>query len=171
MPFSLFYNLTGMGWAECRIVTDDADVTVTASYLSDALADLAKAVLALGNGKEIVLTAFAEEPGEFEWIFERYGADNVIISIKDFPHRIPLMKTLPKGFRYDPDKDSKCILEVRCSVQELIAALVSAMDNLVKEYGKAGYKRRWGFPFPTVQYNKLKTLLHQYHEQHSDSQA
>jgi len=46
MSVQISYELAGTGWAECVIRINDATATVTASYLSDALDDLASAVAA-----------------------------------------------------------------------------------------------------------------------------
>lgn len=46
MGVQFSYDLVGAGWANCAIGVDDASATVTASYLSDALDDLASAVSA-----------------------------------------------------------------------------------------------------------------------------
>jgi hypothetical protein len=40
----LHYDLTGTGWSECRVSIGDSRCDLTASYLSDALGDLAAAV-------------------------------------------------------------------------------------------------------------------------------
>jgi len=38
------YQLAGTGWSECRLSIGDTRCEITASYLSDALGDLAAAV-------------------------------------------------------------------------------------------------------------------------------
>ena len=43
MGVEFSYELTGAGWAECTLRIGEQCVTVTASYLSDALGDLAAA--------------------------------------------------------------------------------------------------------------------------------
>jgi hypothetical protein len=50
MGFDLSYNLVGTGWAKCAVHVDGSPVTVTASYLSHALDDLASAVAAALRG-------------------------------------------------------------------------------------------------------------------------
>lgn len=65
MTISVQYNLTGRGWSECIVEIDDQQVHLTASYLSDALADLLDAVAAVVRGADQATASFTEEPGEF----------------------------------------------------------------------------------------------------------
>jgi hypothetical protein len=70
MSLAFSYQLQGHGWAECRLEIDDQHATLTASYLSDALGDLASATTAALRGHPRPTASFAEEPGEYRWIFE-----------------------------------------------------------------------------------------------------
>ena len=58
MGVQLSYELVGAGWAKCTIRVDDATATVTASYLSDALDDLASAVSAALRGHPHATASF-----------------------------------------------------------------------------------------------------------------
>jgi hypothetical protein len=69
------YHLTGVGWSECTLIVDDAHVTVTASYLSDALRSLISAVCRVLEGIAEATATFDEEPGEFRWRLFRVGDD------------------------------------------------------------------------------------------------
>jgi hypothetical protein len=44
MTIAIAYNLLGNGWAECIVEINDRQAHITASYLSDALADLPRAM-------------------------------------------------------------------------------------------------------------------------------
>lgn len=70
MSVELTYELTGTGWADCRIRIDDVVATVTASYLSDALGDRASGIAALLREHPEARVSFWEEPGEYRWILE-----------------------------------------------------------------------------------------------------
>jgi hypothetical protein len=61
------YDLVGVGWSECTLIIDDTHVTVTASYLSDALRDLVAAVSRVTAGLPDATASFDEEPGEYRW--------------------------------------------------------------------------------------------------------
>ena len=62
------YDLVAAGWAKCKIRVDDASATVTSSYLSDALHDLASAISAALRGHPHPTASFTEEPGEYRWL-------------------------------------------------------------------------------------------------------
>ena len=44
MAIVIHYNLTGSGWSECIVEINGQKALLTASFLSDALADLLNAV-------------------------------------------------------------------------------------------------------------------------------
>ena len=67
MAVTLEYRLTGRGWSECIVEIDDKSATLTASYLSDVLADLLDAVVSIVQGNDEVTVSFMEEPGEYQW--------------------------------------------------------------------------------------------------------
>jgi hypothetical protein len=71
MSVAITYELTGHGWSECMIRVDERTVTVTASYLSDALGSLSDAVLAVLLGSRTAKASFDEEPGEYRWVLDR----------------------------------------------------------------------------------------------------
>lgn len=84
MGVQLSYDLVGAGWAKCTISVDDATATVTASYLSNALDDLASAISATLRGHPHATASFTEEPGEYRWIFEPLPEGKVTVRILEF---------------------------------------------------------------------------------------
>lgn len=64
-PITLDYRLTGVGLARCDVRFGAAATTVTASYLRDALGDLARNTLRTGEGEAQTRFGFDEMPGEF----------------------------------------------------------------------------------------------------------
>jgi hypothetical protein len=68
MGVQISYELIGSGWVKCTIRVDDAGATITASYRSDALHDLALALVASLRGRSHATASFTEEPGEHRWI-------------------------------------------------------------------------------------------------------
>lgn len=140
----LRYDLTGTGWADCTVEIGEATATVTASYLSDALDDLAGAVVALLRGDQQSAATFAEEPGEYRWEFARQGPDSVIIRIR----------FLGAG------SENQLILEAEVRLRTFAGALLSELQRLLREYGVAGYKERWVLhDFPERRVDQLKALL------------
>lgn len=84
MAMVIEYNLTGRGWAECIMEIDDRQAHITASYLSDALADLLYAVECVVRGIEDATALFIEEPGEYRWRLRRVSPDRLWVQIIEF---------------------------------------------------------------------------------------
>jgi hypothetical protein len=70
------FSLTGMGWARASLQSTNDSAQLTASYLSDALPDLLRALLELVGGAERATCTWEEEPGEYSWEFDR--VDDVV---------------------------------------------------------------------------------------------
>ncbi len=85
MPeFSFSYHLGTAGWSTATVSDDERTVALTASYLSDALGDLTRAVIALLQGAEQARLTWDEEPGVVAWRFERQSDDvDVCITVFD----------------------------------------------------------------------------------------
>jgi hypothetical protein len=150
MGVDISYNLTGTGWAECTLRVDDASVTVTASYLSDALGDLASAATAFLRGHPRPTASFTEEPGEYRWILEPLSGGRVRIRILEF--------TQMWGRR--PDEDGKQIFQAECRLRTFAGALVSELQRVEQVYGTAGYRETWvQHDFPADRLAELQELL------------
>ena len=111
MGVQIAYDIVGAGWAKCTIRVDDACATVTASYLSDALDDLASAVAASLRGHPHATASFTEEPGEYRWIFEPVSEGRVSVRILEF-------KEMWGG---RPDEDGAVIFHAQCRLRTLAA--------------------------------------------------
>ena len=80
--------------------------TPTASYLSDALGDLIRAVRALLEGAEDARASWEEEPGEYRWVFHRNGSEV----------RMRLL-AFPDVYDDAPDEDGQALLDATCSLR------------------------------------------------------
>jgi hypothetical protein len=150
MTVKLRYDLMGTGWAECTLEIDGVGVTVTASYLSDALDELCRAVVSVLAGDREATASFDEEPGEYRWRLERVGAERVRVRILEFEEL----------WSQAPDRAGKLVFEAECRLRTLGGALLSELQRLEKTYGAAGYKERWvEHPFPARRIAQLKELL------------
>ena len=129
MGVQLSYDLVGAGWAKCTIRVDDATATVTASYLSDALDDLASAVSATLRGHPHATASFTEEPGEYRWIFEPLPEGKVVVRILEF-------RELWGGVQTRKERSF-----LTHSVGA--GALLSELQKLERTYGLAGYREKW----------------------------
>src|SRR5690606_22826162 len=71
MAFSLRYSLTTPGRAVIALEADDLRVAMQATDETDALGDLARAVIVLLEGAERASLVLEDAPGVHEWSFER----------------------------------------------------------------------------------------------------
>ena len=132
------FRLTGSGWARGRIAIGEQSAEVTASYLGDALADLLEAVLELCEGATESRASWAEEPGEYRWVFERLPF-GVRVRLLDFPH-------MPSDA---PDKDGRLLFDEDCSLWQLASAVAAGARRTLEEHGVEGYEAEWlANPFP-----------------------
>jgi hypothetical protein len=150
MGVEIRYELTGSGWAECTVRVDGTWVTVTASYLSDALDNLASAIVAVLRGHPRATASFDEEPGEYRWIFEPLPEGQVRIRILEFEEL----------WNDRPDEQGKQIFAAECRLRTLAGAMVSALQNLEQKYGIPGYREKWvSYDFPSHRLTELQELL------------
>ena len=151
---SFDYRLTGAGWSECRITRGPHGVTITASYLSDALGQLAAAVLLMQLGSQAARVSFDEEPGEYRWGFDRVVA----------PDRQPQGIQL-RIWRFDdlwaglPDDKGELQFEQIVELDDLLAATVEMLGNVLNTYGLDGYHERWiEHEFPKALLDQLRRI-------------
>jgi hypothetical protein len=143
------FRLTGTGWAEGRIAVGDSFATPTASYLSDALGDLIRAVRALLEGAEDARASWEEEPGEYRWVFQRSGSEV----------RMRLL-AFPDVYDDGPDEDGQALLDVTCLVTDLALAVASGAQRVLDQLGPDEYQQRWvEHPFPTDDLTALERLV------------
>ena len=144
------YQLTGAGWSECTLIVDDVCVTVTASYLSDALRSLVSAICRMLDGNREATACFDEEPGEFRWRFFRIGDDMVRILILEFDDL----------WSHKPDSDGHPIFDVQCRLRTFAGAVYDGCKRLLAELGADGYKAKWiEHDFPDGEVAELRRLL------------
>jgi hypothetical protein len=148
-PVEFSYRLTGTGWAEARIADDSAWVTLTASYLEDALGVLLEAVGVLLEGAVTARCSWEEEPGEYRWIFDRSDTEVDL-------------RVLAFGDVYSRDPDEKGVLVFRTlqPLAVLSTAIADGAQSVLDEYGEEEYLRRWvDHPFPTAHLALIKERL------------
>jgi hypothetical protein len=150
MSVSFSYSLVGAGWSKCSAVIGEQCATVTASYLSDALGDLVRAVIRLVEGQPEASASFEEEPGEYRWRFFRKAPDRLSVRILEFPQL----------WAYRPDEEGKPVLEAECRLRTFAGAILSELQRLLAEYGAAGYREKWvQHDFPREEMERLQQLL------------
>lgn len=144
------YSLTlngkpATGWAEGKIQDSEKEFSFKASYLSDVLGDLLTAVGNLADGQLEAIATFEDEPGEYRWWFLVQQAGDVMITIATLDVR-------------DQESDEETVEFVTTtSLAELVSAIYTAADTVLKAYGEAGYKKQWvAHDFPREPLAKLK---------------
>jgi hypothetical protein len=150
MTVNLLYDLHEAGWADCTVEIGDHRITVSASYLSDALDDLSAAVVALLRGEPSAAATFTEEPGEFTWQFERQDQGQL---------RVRIFWSLPR-WEEQPHDPSVPIFEATCRLETFAGQLLAQLQRLLHELGEDGYKARWiAHEFPRRRLTQLQNLL------------
>lgn len=141
------YELTGIGWSQCRLETAKGSIITTASYLDDALGDLCEAILSINNGSEYSRAIFTEEPGEFRWVFKRIDSKTVNLQILWYDD-LWLNK---------PDKDGKILFEDNLLIIEFMKAFVNGITTLLNQYTLEEYYEKWvEYEFPKETFKKIK---------------
>ncbi len=150
MSIEFHYQLTGTGWSKCTLIVDDSHVTVTASYLSDALRSFVAAVCRILDGTPDSTATFDEEPGEYRWRFFRIDDDTIRIQILEFEDL----------WSDKPDSNGKSISDIQCRLLTFGGAVYDGCKRLLAEHGRDGYKEKWHeHSFPDVDLAELERLL------------
>ena len=150
MSVEFRYELTGSGWSECTLIVGEVHVSVTASYLSDALRSLLSAVCRILSGANEATASFDEEPGEYRWRFLRVDDERLRIRIFEFDDL----------WSDRPDSDGQQICDVECRLRTFAGAVLSGCKDLLATHGRDGYKEKWvRHHFPDANYDELRRLL------------
>lgn len=117
----------------------DQAITLSASYLDDALSDLVLATRLLLEGSDLERVSWAEEPGEYRWVLERDGDDLRI--------RILTFDDLWSGL---PDSAGAEQFDATCPLDAFRAAVAAGARRVLDEHGARGYREKWiEHEFPT----------------------
>jgi hypothetical protein len=126
------------GWARATIGDEHSEVSVAASYLSDALGDFITGVETL-FGTERSECIWEIEPGAFCWKFGREGSRCTV-----------------QVFRND---ENAPVFSGEDSLLHFSSEVKSAVQKVLDERGEQGYLDKWGHPFPEKSYRKLAQLI------------
>lgn len=125
-------------------------MTVTASYLSDALRSLISAVCRILNGVSEATASFDEEPGEYRWRIFRIDNDMIRLLILEFSDL----------WSNKPDSEGKPIFDVKCRLRTFAGAVYDGCQRLLAEHGHNGYRDKWlEHEFPDSDLRELRRLL------------
>lgn len=153
------FDLVGQGWASCTTHADAICATITASYLSDALGDLARAVLVLKKSGRAPDAVFAEEPGQYRWtmgFYEQAGDKRSHVRLGVYFDKEWIGVRRPRtGDRGKP------VLDVLVPSRIFFRAVVDMLEDVLDRYGAQGYEELWNgesvtMHFPSVELSELK---------------
>ena len=159
--FSFSYKLSGCGWADASVSSGGSALTMTVSYLSDALGDLARAVISLLSEHAVgkVICSWQDEPGEYRWMMLREG-DAVRVQIVMFDDCFS-RKDCAKGRR---------LIRWECSLLRLATQVKGQMHQLLNDLGEDGYKERWvNHDFPMQEFMRLSELIQEHKQRLPDN--
>ncbi len=162
--FRLEYRLVGTGWIECDVRCNGQSVTISASYLSDALGQLAAAALLLRLGAPSARVSFEEEPGEYRWAFDYPSKPTregwkLRVRIWDFDDYKP----------WRSESENPPIFDELVPVEVFYSTIIDCLDGVLIEHGEAGYLEKWHrYPFPVSTLNELRRLVAEWPGQKQD---
>ncbi|WP_371096194.1 hypothetical protein [Streptomyces sanglieri] len=146
------WELSGSGWATCRIADTAREQKNFVSYCTNALADLLHGVAGLYGQSSVQRVSFDLEPAEVRWRMRRRGAD-VDIAIYYFPDM--------HGSWDAPDEDGKLSWSSAQPRSVLGHAVLEAAQAVLSLHGEAGYLEKWvQHPFPVAALQDLRRLHH-----------
>lgn len=149
------WELSGSGWATCRIQDDEAVWKTSVSYCTDALADILHAVAGLYGPASVQRVSFDLEPAEARWILSRRGPD--------IDMAIRLFADMSTSFDR-PDQDGTLVWRSTQPRALVGHAVLEAARSVLGLHGEDGYLKKWGrHPFPVAALQDLRRL-HRRHD-------
>jgi hypothetical protein len=149
MALRFSYQLTGAGWSSAQLDSGDVTVSLSASYLSDALRHLVEAVALVAEGVSSSRCSWDEEPGEFRWLFTR---DNQSVRI--------VILVFDELWGNEPDERGRVIFDEAVAVQELARGILRGADDVLAQMTVEQYREKWiEHDYPTDAVERLRTAL------------
>ncbi|MFF3401364.1 hypothetical protein ACFYW6_22960 [Streptomyces sp. NPDC002659] len=144
------WELSGSGWARCRIADSSSERKDSVSYCTDALADLLHGVAGLYGSSSVQRVCFDLEPAEVRWVLRSRGA-NVDIAI----YRFPDMDTSWDS----PDEEGTLSWSSTQPRRALGHVVMDAAQAVLRLHGEDGYREKWvQHPFPVAALQDLRRL-------------
>jgi hypothetical protein len=144
------WELSGSGWATCRIADSTSELKDIVSYCTDALSDVLRAVAGLYGAASVQRVSFDLEPAEVRWRLRRRGA-NVEITIYRFPN-------MAESWNAPDDEGTPCWNSTQ-PLSVLGHAVMEAAETVLQLHGETGYREKWKLhDFPTAALEDLRQL-------------
>lgn len=143
------WELSGAGWATCRIADGASEHSAHVSYCTDALADLLYAMTGLYGGSTEERVSFDLEPVELRWRLRRRGPD-VAITLHQFPDGATSWGS--------PDDTGGTLAWSSTQPRSVLGhAVLEAAETVLRTHGEAGYQEKWMLhPFPVAALQDLR---------------
>jgi len=120
------------------VANGGSEVSIRASYLSDALRDFVDAVQSL-FAAETAKCVWEEEPGRFCWKFRRDGRQCFV-----------------EVFQNDGDQ---AIFSADDDLLHFGSEVESTLQKLLDEWSEDLYFKQWGYAFPKEAHQKLRRAI------------
>lgn len=148
------WELSGSGWARCRIADGSSERVDVVSYCTNALADLLHGVAGLYGRARVQRFSFDLEPAEARWVLRGDGSE-VDMAIYRFPD-------MSAGF--DATDQEGDLVWASTRPRSLLSHVVmEAAQSVLRLHGEDGYLARWvQHPFPVAALQDLRRLHLQY---------
>ena len=143
---NLTINIVDHGWLEAVVNSDEHNACVTASYLTDAPANLLVAVAILVEGQREARCIWQEEPGEYRWVLRREG-NTIRIQILWFE----------STYSNQDDMQGQVIFAGQDELIPFGESLIAA----ISKYSIENYKKIWGYDFPLQEIDRLTVAVKQ----------
>ncbi|MER7935333.1 MULTISPECIES: hypothetical protein [unclassified Streptomyces] len=146
--FQVKWELTGHGWARCRLAEGAKEVSLVAGYCTDALADLVAGAGGVYGEPRTVRFFFDAEPRELRWTLRATG-ERVEVTVRGFDD-IGVSPDLP-------DSEGEVIWRSTHPRAVFVHAVLDAARHVLAEHGEAGYRATWAeHPYPVALVQDLR---------------
>jgi hypothetical protein len=135
------------GTLMATIADRERSVDLLASFISDGLGDLVRAVIGLLLWQNQTRAVWAEEPGEYRWVLTR-SDEMVAIRVLWFTDT----------FSYLADERGEPVFSTTARLVDLAGQVTSQLRALLERLGEDGYQEQWSYPFPRTEYETLLRL-------------
>lgn len=144
------WELSGSGWATCRIADGPSERKDIVSYCTDALADVLHGVAGFYGPNPVHRFSFDLEPAEVRWVLRSMGSD-VGISIYRFPDM---------SASFDANDDDGTLVWTSTQNRSALShAVIDAAQSVLGLHGEEGYRAKWvQHPFPVAALQDLRRL-------------
>ncbi len=154
--FTLDLEVPGSGLINATIRQTGQELRFRGTFVGDVLIDLARATVDIGSGEAYRTFQWPNEPDYWRWDFlTEY--DRVLVTVA--------YVTEDYNWKNPEDQRGTVQFEAHVSTRALIAAVLDALDTVLRTFGAAEFDVDWdpsqvGTPthFPYIDYGRLREM-------------